>query len=468
MLPVAVEPHAKVGALVVALQHVGVAVPRHRRRAVLPHVGERAAAGAAREPPKPRALVVVGRALRELKDRHRVEGGGVVVEAALVAALERAVDREVPPPPRRAAVCPVTRERDVRGDGGRRLLGLPKLAEAEHPRRDLLVPRRVPRKLGAVREGHLEPHADPLLDERLHLARLTHPPLAVQVGEEQLEDGADHQPPLRRPRAVPLLLRPRVAAVGPQGHRRLVRAPQVPLPRLPPRQRRGVPAPQAVERPVHRGDVRVVVGPPRLERVRLAPAVHPRARLGPAALTHARELGRRRLRRLRRRRALVGHLVRPVQHREADVVVGRPLQEAVAIGVVALVERLRHVLLELRHLVGRRLAELLHCHRQPRRRARLVGEPRHVHPSLLRRRALRCVVPAEEGAVAMPRVGRPRRKPLRRRAVRPERADELGRRARDEEVHSEAQRRPPARRRQREDDANAAVVGRALRPQAVA
>eukprot|EP00965_Chrysotila_dentata_P038098 1266302-Pleurochrysis_carterae.AAC.2 len=152
----------------------------------------------------------------------------------------------------------------------RRLL---KTAKLEHPGRDLLVASRVPRKLGAVGERHLEPDGHASLDGCLQLGRLFAPIFPPQVAQHQLENRADHNPPLGGAHAVSLPFRPRIAAVTPQRHR-----PPVALLREP----GGVVPPKPVEYPVYRRDVRVVVRAPRLDTsgrcVRaLAPPPSPRA-----------------------------------------------------------------------------------------------------------------------------------------------------------------------------------------------
>mmetsp|Transcript_28542 Transcript_28542/g.70975 ORF Transcript_28542/g.70975 Transcript_28542/m.70975 type:complete len:259 (+) Transcript_28542:157-933(+) len=257
-----------------------------------------------------------------VKDGNGIQRGGVVMHHSLVAARVCPVDGEVPPPPRRAAVRPVRRVAHVCRHRVERLPRLGDAAEAQHPRGDLLVPRRVPRELGAVGERHVQPHRHPLLDDPLQLRRLLVPPFAPQIGEHQLEHRAHHQPPLRRAHAAALLLRPRVAAPRPHGARRRVGAAEVPLPRRAPREGGGVPPRQPVEHPVDGGDVRVVVRTPRLERVVEAPAVHPRAAARPAAAAHLREARRGGGRRAPRGAVRVLHLVRPVEQREAHRVVG--------------------------------------------------------------------------------------------------------------------------------------------------
>ena len=75
-----------------------------------------------------------------VEERDGVERGAVVVELALVAPLRLAVDREVPVPPRRAAVRPVRHVTRVREDRAHRLVGGGVVAVPQQPRVDLLVP----------------------------------------------------------------------------------------------------------------------------------------------------------------------------------------------------------------------------------------------------------------------------------------------------------------------------------------
>eukprot|EP00967_Tisochrysis_lutea_P120352 scaffold197248_cov30-Tisochrysis_lutea.AAC.2 len=83
----AVEPNAEICGVIVAGEHVIAGVHPHRGGAVAAHVGEAAAARASGEAPQP----AVGRLLHKgvRVEGHRIEGGGVVVEDALVAAGRR-------------------------------------------------------------------------------------------------------------------------------------------------------------------------------------------------------------------------------------------------------------------------------------------------------------------------------------------------------------------------------------------
>ena len=113
------------------------------------------------------------------------------------------------------------------------------------------------------------------------------------------------------------------------------------------------------------------------------------------------------------------------------------LQEVAALGVVSLVEGVLHVLLEQPHLGGGGRAQLLDRHGKPRARARLVAQPGHVHAPLLRRALVADGVPAEEGAVAVPRVLAAHGQPCLGRAVLAEGGDELLGRLREDKVHAE-------------------------------
>mmetsp|Transcript_37644 Transcript_37644/g.88034 ORF Transcript_37644/g.88034 Transcript_37644/m.88034 type:complete len:296 (-) Transcript_37644:1707-2594(-) len=294
-----------------------------------------------------------------VEHRNGVQRAAVVVELALVAPLRLAVDHKVPVASSRTAVRPVGHHRRVAQHRLRRLVGRFKVLLHKQPGVYLLVTRRVPRKLRAVRELHLQPLCLPPLDHVRHLERHRVQALAPKIDEHQCEDRTHHQTPLRSAGAL--------ATEAPHGERGPRSLRQVPPPVRAARQWGVKVARKPVERPVHRHYVWVVVRAPRFEGPLLRPAVHPVA-LGPALGAHLSNNLRHGLRRGWRRLQLVV----PVQERRSDGVV-TALHEAAALTRVSRPQSRVDILLERSHLLGRGRAELLDRHREGRSRARFVG-----------------------------------------------------------------------------------------------